>query len=162
MTKYKGKYPLRLNTICGARDKGTGKMVYRVRLNNGDWYQLNMTREYLESVNYNMPAIGTEIDLSKHTKIERVPARVEISESAWGPTRIPHKGLAELAQNPAIDEIENASMDERRFFVHLKKEWHWTLNDGHRTESFDSVSEARAALKTGIAPCPPACPYHNN
>jgi len=48
-----------------------------------------------------------------------------------------------------IDEIENASMDDGRFFVHLKPGLDW-CSDPHqviRTRSFGSRKEVVEALK---------------
>lgn len=50
--------------------------------------------------------------------------------------------------DPRIDEIENAGLDDGRFFVHLKKGFDWNVDCEPRvTRSFDSRKGVLAALK---------------
>ena len=53
-----------------------------------------------------------------------------------------------LAEHPAVIEIENVSMDEGRFFVHLKDGYQYAQN-GYGLQSimsFGSVMEAKLEL----------------
>ena len=57
-----------------------------------------------------------------------------------------------LAEHPAVEEIDNFSMDEGRFFVHLKDGYEYAPN-GYGQKgimSFGSIKEANAELKKVI------------
>lgn len=50
--------------------------------------------------------------------------------------------------DPRIDEIEDAGLDDGRFFVHLKPGFDWNVDIEPRvTHSFDSRKAVLAALK---------------
>lgn len=48
--------------------------------------------------------------------------------------------------HPAVDNVEDAGMDEGRFFVHLKKGYSWAKDDIQHSKSFGSVEDAVVAL----------------
>lgn len=52
--------------------------------------------------------------------------------------------------DPRIEEIEDAGMDEGRFFIHLKAGFDWAIDPFNtiRTRSFGSRAEALKALKS--------------
>ena len=66
--------------------------------------------------------------------------------------RFTTKQFEHLASHYAVDEIENMSMDDGVFFVHLKDGYQCEENNyGHKqTMSFTSIPEARKELKKVI------------
>lgn len=56
--------------------------------------------------------------------------------------------IIEIAEHPAIAEIENVSMDEGRFFVHLNEGFEYAPNGYGQISvmSFGSVREARKEI----------------
>lgn len=49
--------------------------------------------------------------------------------------------------HPMVDEIENLSMDDNRFFAHLKEGFFWDSSCDRQTQSFSTVTELQKALK---------------
>lgn len=51
--------------------------------------------------------------------------------------------------DPRIEEIENAGMDEGRFFVHLKNGYSWSIDPRYAcvSKSFGNVRDLRNALR---------------
>ena len=62
------------------------------------------------------------------------------------------KALRKLRAHPKVDDVEDAGMDEGRFFVHLKPEWDFDIDPWctRHSESFGNMREALHAVNHAI------------
>ena len=97
--------------------------------------------------------------LLAHDKADPVLRIVDaaIAEAKNGKPRGNHMNigrmrLQHLKWDPRVHDVENAGLDDGRFFVHLKPEWDWNQDVcAMRSKSFGSSREVEEAMK-GIRP----------
>lgn len=141
---YRGKYPTRIKSVSGVKGE---RGVVSVATNDGRRFRISA-----KDTGGVMPELGQDIRSFQALDVTPAAAPVDLEYST--PQRV--AALKKLAaEDSRIEEIENAGMDEGRFFVHLKPGFDWKQDpfEVTRTQSFGTVAEARQALKNVGASC---------